>query len=279
MANEVETNQSSVSSSAHKQASNNPSNYNSLVYLFTVNTMMMMMKIASYFFLVFPAVAFPAAFVTRLPPRSAWTTTTRTTVGSSRVASWVLNSRNKSDDDDDDSALARLQHEYKVLQERLYRDLVIQHDEEDAEQVEEQMIGVLTDATKILEHKQMEIIDEADRTRSEAQKARQRARSFQQNERADGEMEAAYEDLVRYSDYKELQAADKKEAAQILLNELKENEERLGATLEKLRTEAKKNTAALEEELHTQHRSFLDDVKGAIYAHPDILIGLDPHIL
>jgi len=35
----------------------------------------------------------------------------------------------------------------------------------------------------------------------------------------------------------------------------------------------------MKEELHTRHRSFLDNVKGAILSHPDIMINLDPHIL
>lgn len=183
----------------------------------------------------------------------------------------------------DDDTLAKLQHEYKVLQEKLYRDVVIKHDEEDAEKVEEQMLETLTEATKIHEHKQMEIMDDAEHTRMEAQKTRQRAQALKQGGKGKdaaivNEIEAAYEDLVRYSDYKELEATDKKEAAKLLLDELKENENRLTATLEALKEENKKNHE-LEKELHTQHRSFLDDVKGAIYAHPDILIGLDPHIL
>ena len=194
-----------------------------------------------------------------------------------------------ADYDSETAALTKLQKEYKVLQERLYADVVLKHDLQDAEQVEEQMIEKLIEADHILEDHQRDIIEEADEIQMNAQKTRQRAQDIKiaEKEKAKDEdtvfeIEAAYEDLVRYSDFKELEAIDKKEAAVTLLKELKENEKRLEATLEALHQEYKKDPdtrSASATNIHAQHRSFLDAIKAAIYSHPDILINLDPHIL
>jgi recombinational DNA repair protein RecR len=235
------------------------------------------MKIHS-FLLLLPSVAFTEAFVTRVPlPTLRKEATATTSSGGSTVI--LRSNQNEANDDD---ILDRLQHEYKALQEKLALDIV-KHDEVDAEKVEEEMIEKLTEATKIHEHKQMEIIHDAESICADAQKTRKLAEDLKRAERGENpemvnEMEAAYEDLVRYSDYKELEAIDKKEAARLLYHELQENENRLKETLEALKGEATKN-AAMEEKIHAQHRSFLDDVKGAILAHPDIMISLDPHIL
>lgn len=193
------------------------------------------------------------------------------------------------DYDSETAALAKLQKEYKVLQERLYVDVVLKHDIQGAEQVEEQMIEKLIEADHILEDHQRDLIEEADQIQMEAQKTRQRAQDIKKAEKEKAtdeamafELEAAYEDLVRYSDFKELAALDKKEAARTLLKELKENEKRLEATLEALHQEYKEDPdtrAASATNIHAQHRSFLDDIKAAIYTHPAILINLDPHIL
>ena len=140
------------------------------------------------------------------------------------------------DVDDDDSMLARLQHDYKALQERLLSDVVIKHDQEDAERVEEHMLEIATEAARVQEHKVMDIINHED-----------------------------------------LQSKHKVEAAKILLGQLKRNESVLMTALEKLKEE--KKALHEQEELHAQHRSFLNKVKDAIYAHPDLLASLDPHIL
>jgi len=227
------------------------------------------------------------AFVT--PPRMPVLSTNPTTLILCETASSNSNvdargnNNNYDDHLNDNEALKKLQHEYRILQERLYADLVLKHDEEDAELVEEQMLEIATSATKIHEHKQMEIIHDAERRHLQAMEVRKRAEALREDEvgldaTMVNEMEAAYDDLVRYSDFKDLEAQDKLEAAKTLLDELTENETRLRATLLALKEEKGKNVA-LEEELHAQHRSFLDKVKDAIYAHPDIIISLDPHIL
>jgi len=178
--------------------------------------------------------------------------------------------------------LARLQSEYKHLQERLLDDVVRKHDEADAELVEQQLLEIATEATRLQEMKQVELMEEAEHLKHDAQVARDRAMQLKQQEckevdaRLVDEIKLAYEDLVRYSDYKELQAQTQLEAAQTLLAELFENERRLQATLETLKHA---HDHEMKEELHTRHRSFLDNVKGAILSHPDIMINLDPHIL
>ena len=94
-----------------------------------------------------------------------------------------------------------------------------------------------------------------------------------------------YDQLALYTDFKELAAKHKVAAAKTLLGHLLENEKKLHTILEQLKNEHgenKKKSKALvqkEETVHAHHRSILDKVKGAIMAHPDIFINLDPHIL
>ena len=159
---------------------------------------------------------------------------------------------------DDDTTLAKLQHEYKILQERLLAVVVLQHDSEDAERVEEELLEIAAEATRVLEHQQMDILH---------REAEHVKRATKDN--AWGEILEIETD--------QLLAKHKMEAAEMLLKQLKRNEAILMATLETLREE--KAAHDKEEEIHRQHRSFLDKVKDAIYAHPDLLVRLDPHIL
>lgn len=208
------------------------------------------------------------AFVAGVPP------TLKATVALRDAA--PTTTRDKTD------VLAQLQHEYKVLQEKLLRDIVIQHDEEDAEMVEEQMIDIATKATKILEDQQLDAIQEAERTRSQAEDARKRVLEvFEKDREHDSADYAICSELVSYSHLKGLEATNKIKAANTLLAQLKENEVRLQATLEALKEERHKSettAVSLEKEVHTQHRSFLEKTKDAIMAHPEILVNMDPHI-
>lgn len=156
---------------------------------------------------------------------------------------------------DDDTTLADLQHEYKVLQEKLLADIVIAHDDDDAETVEEQMIEVAAQASAVQIQHQMEEIDEAETELHQA--------------------EDWFDGLDR--EFMELETKHKIEAAKILLQRLKVNESRLAATLAKLKEE--KHNEEIHREEASKHRSFLDQVKDAIFSHPDLLINMDPHIL
>ena len=232
----------------------------------------MMIKPFPLLLLLLSAVA-THAFVVPVPP----------TLRATAVLQDTTTTKNSSVRSEND-ALEELQHEYKVLQEKLLRDVVIVHDEEDAELIEEQMIEIAAKATKIHEEHQRKAIQEAENTRLAAQEVRERALdAFQEAVEHDAEPSIVYDKLVEYSDFRELTAAHKISACNILLKQLEANEKRLEHTLETLKTEyhkdEKQETASLEEEIHSQHRSFLDKVKDAIRAHPDILISLDPHIL
>lgn len=186
-----------------------------------------------------------------------------------------------------DPKLVKLQHEYKILQEKLLKDVVLAHDEDDAEIIEEQMIEIAERATKIHEEHQKEILREAEHTMEDVQAARQRLHELREQETA-MELDTVrhmnvdvYDQLALYSDLEELAARHKVAAAKTLLSHLEENEKKLHAALEQLKKEhdQSENKIKKEETVHTHHRSFLDKVKGVIMAHPDIFISLDPHIL
>ena len=209
-------------------------------------------------------------------------------------------------DDGDDILLVQLQHEYKVLQEQLMKDLQITHDEEDAELVEEHLLEIAEGANTLHKHKQYELLHEAEQelnvaesnmasARSLKRKALDHLISAEKQAKLMDEMDAAHHDMellkglakghnrdvdviheaerleLQFS-FDELQAQHKINAAQFLLEDLQHNEEILQATLHKLREE--KNNKMLAE-----HRSFLDKVKDVIYTHPDLFSSLDPHIL
>jgi len=55
--------------------------------------------------------------------------------------------------DVDDQALDRIRHEYKELQEKLLRDLVLTHDDAEAADIEEEMIEKAAQAAAVLRHK------------------------------------------------------------------------------------------------------------------------------
>jgi len=147
-----------------------------------------------------------------------------------------------NDEKDATSTMAELQHEYKVLQEELLQDIVIKHDEEEARKVEERMLEIVAEATVAQEREQMEQLNDI----------------WLHN---------------GFGDISDFETMHKMEATSLLLGQLKHNESVLKAALERLKEEDEKA------ELSRQHRSFLDRVKDAIYAHPDLLASLDPHIL
>ena len=227
----------------------------------------------------------------------------------------VVQAVKKSDDDvvdNTDVTLASLQHQYKVLQEHLLDEIVLHRNDHDgsaansARFVEEQMIETVTKATRLHEHRQEEIIEEAYKEIKQAEEARKKAIHLKEKifedtfatsdgddstgaagEKNDEKMieslNKAYEDLERLNDFelsfdfKELEAKHKLEAAKLLLEDLKTNEAKLMKTLNKLHEEDW--DYELEQTTHENHRSFLDKIKDAIYAHPDLLASLDPHIL
>ena len=209
--------------------------------------------------------------------------------------------------ENDEILLKRLQHEYKVLQEQLLMDIEITHDEEDAELVEEHLLEIAEGANTLHKHKQYEIVEQATKEMDRAETGMMSARALKQKaldhlinaEREASmleEIDSQHTDLEQLKSlakehnadidviheaerielqlsFDELEAKHKIQAAEFLLEQLEENEAILKAALRKLREE--KNEKAL----LAEHRSFLDQVKDAIYSHPDLLARLDPHIL
>jgi len=160
-----------------------------------------------------------------------------------------------TDDGDTASVLVKLQHEYKELQEKLLSDLVLKHDAQDAIRVEERMIEVLAEASAVERHELAKDVQEAN-----------------------AELEQSIGHLDH--DFKEIAAMQKAQAAKVLLERLEENEIKLAATQARLRRAEKHDDVQKHAQEATEHhRSFLNKVKDAIYAHPDLLVSMDPHIL
>ena len=127
----------------------------------------------------------------------------------------------KKNDDDTDVTLASLQHQYKVLQEHLLDEIVLHRNDHDgsaansARFVEEQMIETVTKATRLHEHRQEEIIEEAYKEIKQAEEARKKAIHLK---------EKIFEDTFATSDGT---AADKDEKMIKSLNDAYEDLERL----------------------------------------------------
>ena len=212
----------------------------------------------------------------------------------------------------DEDMLTSLQHEYKVLQEKLLEDLIINHDGDSALVDEEHMLEVAIEATKLQKHRQQQLIQDANEDIQKAENGRQKVIHLKEKtlqdafsktledttrgdddnvEDADNKMvesyNEAYENLQRYNEFEltfdlqELEAKHKLEASKILLKTLKENETKLQTFLDTMKAEEMKMERDINTTTHyyvQHHRSILDKVKDAIYSHPDILTNLDPHI-
>jgi hypothetical protein len=200
-----------------------------------------------------------------------------------------------------DDILARLQNEYKELQDLLLDDLAVDEKVE-AEQVAQVILEKAVDVAAVQRYKQMEIIDEAQKELIHASDDRMRAHTLHEQAHAEAmsaeheaalleSIDAGYDDMERLRDlsvahsshdlendaedleiksaFKELEASSKKEAAAELLKQLEENEAQLKDSLRQLRDfHYKKATAewkkALEEWEKTEapkHDMFLDRVK------------------
>ena len=219
----------------------------------------------------------------------------------------------------DESLLAGLQHEYKVLQEQLYNDIAVTHDENDAELVEEHMLEIIQGANTLHKHQQYEKLQAAEEeysladaniasARSLKQKAldhlistEKQAHDMQETEKFAESIEQQHEDYKllkdlgkeHNSDIDVIHEAERLEL-QFGFDEL-EAKHKIDAAqflLQELANNERILQATLdklrdekkehEEELllqHATHRSFLDKVKDSIYAHPDLLSKFDPHIL
>jgi hypothetical protein len=183
-------------------------------------------------------------------------------IKSSRATSIaILKSTNYED------VIARLQYEYEELQETLLRDQAM-HKKEDSDQVARAILEKAVDVADLQRHKQMEIIDEAQKELIHASDDKMRAHALHEQAQAEAmsaEREAAliesfdagYEDMERlrdlsvahanhdlendaeelemYSSFKELEASAKKEKADILLKLLERNEYVLKYSLKQLR--------------------------------------------
>ena len=193
-----------------------------------------------------------------------------------------------------DGVLARLQNEYKELQQTLLDDLAVNRKVE-ADQVAETILEKAVDVAAVQRYEQMEIIDEASKELMHASDDKVRAHALHEQahvEAMSAEREAAfvesidagYEDLERLRDlsvahaahhlennakdleiesaFKELEASSKMEAAAELLKQLEENEAQLKDSLKQMRD--RRNTKAMEEWKKTEapkHDMFLDKVK------------------
>jgi hypothetical protein len=238
--------------------------------------MMMTMMVQKSLFLLFLSVALIEAFVL-LP------------FNKSSVAS-VAALRSTTYDD----VLARLQNEYKELQQTLLRDLAM-HKKVEADQVAQTILEKAVDVAAVERYKQMEIIDEAQKELIHASDDKMRAHALHEQAHAEAmsaereadlieSIDAAYEDMERLRDlsvahaahhlendaedleiksaFKELEASSKMDAAADLLKQLEENEAQLKDSLKQLREF--RNTKAVEEWKKTEapkHDMFLDKVK------------------
>jgi hypothetical protein len=166
-----------------------------------------------------------------------------------------------------DDVLARLQYEYEDLQETLIRDLAM-HKEVEAEQVAQAILEKAVDVADVQRHKQMDIIDEAQKELIHASDDKMRAHALHEQAHAEAlsadreaalleSFDAGYDDLERlrdlsvahashnlendaeelemYSSFKELEASAKKEKADVRLKLLERNEAQLKDYLKQLR--------------------------------------------
>jgi hypothetical protein len=193
-----------------------------------------------------------------------------------------------------DGILARLQNEYKELQQTLLDDLAT-HKKVEADQVAETILEKAVDVAAVQRYQQMDIIDEAQKELMHASDDRMRAHALHEQAHAEAvsaereaasveSIDAAYEDKERLRDlsvahashklendaedlviksaFKELEASSKMEAAAELLKQLEENEALLKDSLKQMRDF--RNTKAMEEWKKTEapkHEMFLGKVK------------------
>ncbi|CAB9526741.1 expressed unknown protein [Seminavis robusta] len=189
-----------------------------------------------------------------------------------------------SNEFEEGDTLARLQQDYKRLQEKLLCDIVLKHDAEEERHVEEEMIEILARATMVHEDKQVERIHEAQHELEHAKKERLQAHVLKKKALRDGfsenHMNAALEDLGRLNDLEihwkmeELESKNKLDAAMVLLENLQVNEANLLDALDKLKDE----DTSVRQVQASKHTSFLHHVQDAIRSHPELTF-LDPHIL
>jgi hypothetical protein len=236
----------------------------------------MTMMIQKTIFLLFLSGALTEAFV--LLPR----------IKSSSFATSVTVLRSTTYDD----ILARLQNEYKELQDLLLHDLAV-HEMVEAEQVAQVILEKAVDVADVQRYKQMEIIDEAQKELIHASDDRMRAHTLHEQAHSEAmsaeheadlmeSIDAGYgvmerlrdlsvahashdlendaEDLEFKSAFKELETSSKKEAAAKLLKQLEKNEAQLKDSLKQLR-DFHHNKATAEWEKAKIHGIFLDKVK------------------
>lgn len=195
--------------------------------------------------------------------------------------------------------LAQLENEYKILQDRLLRDLATTNVHGNAEEIVEDMLGKAADVAAFQRFRMAEVVEEADVEMKRARDDRKRAHFVKEEAHDEAisaaqeaamieEFGAAYEDLERVrdlsvvhadhalehdaseieavSEHVELEAGDRKKQAMLLLKELQENEARLLASLEELRK--RKNEQEMEKwresEEGREHTSFLKKVRNKL---------------
>ena len=192
--------------------------------------------------------------------------------------------------------LAKLESDYKSLEDSLLRELATTNDNERAEEIVEDMLEKAADVAAFQRYRMEEIVEEADDVMKLARDDRRRAH-FAKDQAHDEaisaareaamveEFGAAYEDLERardiavfHSDHVlevdaaaieenseviELEAGDRKKQALHLLKELKENEANLRDSLGELRK--RKNEQAMGEWRDSDeakaHASFLEKIR------------------
>lgn len=210
--------------------------------------------------------------------------------------------------EDDDALLDRIQHEYKQLQEKLLRDLVVVHDNEEAEQIEEEMVEKAVQAASVIRYKQMKVLDEAEKEMKKALGDIEQARALKDqvhDEAIQAEKEATllesidaqYEDMERVrdqavvhadrqleedadilemqSEYHRELAEGKEQRAARILKQVQEYEARLKQALKEMRE--LKTGKPLRESMKAEaakHKRFLDEIQATIDSDEALLSSL-----
>jgi len=206
----------------------------------------------------------------------------------------------------DDQAIARLQEEYRQLQDVLLQDLE-EHKMAEAKDISQEMFEKAAEMTSYQKHQQEEKLEEANEHLQHALSDLEHAQALQEQAHGDAEwsedeaamvesLEAGYEDLERLRDlsvhhaahhleedarnqvveatFQELKAEAEQEDAAELLRMLQENEQILKATIQQLKEE--KNHKAREKWEAHEMMKHVDFVKSVRRILKTKLIDHDP---
>jgi hypothetical protein len=183
-----------------------------------------------------------------------------------------------------EDVLARIQREYRELQERLLRDLVVTHDYEDAGRLEEQLVEKAAEAAAVRRAQLLRKLSDAEGELQRAVSGKLHARILREAVREeaaqaerdrnwrlvadDHELERDAEIAEYRSEYHAELAEQKERSAVRLLRKLQDYESRLQQALQDMRALHKSGgSMSLQERIQVvsaQHEDLLDKIKAVI---------------